>query len=128
MANEIAIGHSLRINKGFLRLDLSATPRQTDMAGTDFVQQVQAIGNAAHEELVIPSDIANKGWGMVQNNSAANSVDIGVDDVGDGSGNFIALLRLGPGDSHPVRWHPTVRVWAKATASSVDLQWAAVEV
>ena len=91
------------------------------MCGLRFPCSDQSIGTAA-ELLSVGSDVATAGWGFVKNVSTANYVDIGTSTAA-----FAPLIRLYPGQGHPICW-ATTAVAAQAQTSgstqAINLHWS----
>lgn len=109
MANEISIASTLRISNGFLS-QVWTHSTTADQTAAFCSSGVQAIGTAA-ELLAVSSDVGTAGWGYVKNLHTANYVDFGTD-----TSSFSPLIRLYPGQGHPVSW-ATTNIAARAQTS-----------
>ena len=116
MANEITLNLSMSVSKGFLTASRAVQPLRVTMAGTRYSDNGQAIGFAAHEQVVIGADVGTEGYAFFRNLDATNFVQIGVDV----SGTFYPFAKLKAGEAAVLRL-ATGTIYAKADTASVDL-------
>ena len=121
MASEITLNFGLRVVKGFLSHVIAPFSKKVNLAGTRLVANVQAIGFAAHEALVV-GDLSTAGYIYAINTDATNFVQIGVDV----SATFYPIAKLLPGQAmlFPAA---VLTLYAKADTGAVNLQYVFLE-
>ena len=122
MANEITINLSISAVKGFLSAYRAVQPLRVTLAGTRYSAGVQSIGFAAHEAVVIGSDVGTEGYAWFRNLDADNYVQLGRDV----SGTFYPLVKLKPGEAAILRL-ATDAVYAQAAVGAVNLETLILE-
>jgi hypothetical protein len=127
MANELSIGITFRAVKGFTNLALSIATFRANWTGNKYTSRVQLIGNAAHEELVVDSDITDRGWMIFRNVNTSGTIEVGVDTNGDGTGTFIPFSSVTTGQPGIIRLPAATRIFAKSTAGNHELEYAVLE-
>lgn len=122
MANEITVTARLRATKGYLSVDRSVS-KTSNMYGTHMSDNIQSIPtSAAGTAITITAGVASAGWAWVRNTDTTNYIDIGVQV----SGTFYPLIRLYPGEGHPMRL-AMLTPYARANTAAVDLEFCALE-
>ncbi len=116
MANEITVTAFLKAVKGEYS-DQASHQDTLDMTGAIGVRNVQTVGFAAHEALVL-GDVTTCGWAYFKNTDATNYVQIGVDTTG----TFRAVIKLKPGEGGVIRL-ATNAPYAQAAVAAVNLHY-----
>jgi hypothetical protein len=119
MANEITTTVSLRFSKGGASASVNETAR-ADMAGSDFLNQVQTIGTTA-EAVSFGNITGPPGFVAIKNLDAANFVEFGGD-----SGLTVFKLILMPGKTM-LASPASGTLFGKADTAAVDIQVLAIE-
>jgi hypothetical protein len=121
MANEGSYQVQLGFAKGnFASFTRASGAKNFDVTGTHCIYNVQAVGFAAAEALLL-GDVASPGVALFHNMSATNYVEIY-----DSSGGA-AVLKLLPGEwAGPMRFSVATPA-AKANTTSVDLEYWIIE-
>jgi len=127
MANELTIGVTFRAVKAFTNLALSVATFRATWTGTKYTGRVQPIGNVAHEELVVDADISARGWLVFRHVGTTGTVEVGVDTNGDGTGTFIPFSSVTTGQPGMVYLPATTRIFAKASAGTINLEYTVLE-
>lgn len=114
MANEITITTGLQATKGSLSVQLNPASFQTDLTGSRFIRNVQAVGTT-HEALVV-GDLSTAGVYRITNLDATNFAELGVDV----SGTFYPVDKVLPGETIQSRLSSLSR-HVKADTAAVNL-------
>ena len=93
MADEITLYARLGVANGNLRDSRDIGSVRVDQAAAGLVANVQTIGFAAHEALVL-GDVASVGFAHFQNLSSSAAVSVGIDDTG----TFEPVVTMLPGE------------------------------
>jgi len=117
MANELSLTLGWKYDKNSRIRIISPVTTKHDVTLSTVVEQVQAIGFAAHEALVL-GEVAAPGFAWFHNTDATNYVEIGIDV----SAAFHAFLKLLPGQKAAC-WLATAAPYAKANTASVNLDY-----
>ena len=118
MADELTTGAVLRRTVSIPKFSVGEASRTADMTGTLINDMVQTIG-ATQEVLVVNADIASLGWAYFDNQSATESVEIGIVV----SETFYPILDLGPLEqSGPMKLYATVSLYARGSSTGVNLR------
>lgn len=118
MADELTLNTGWTYNKNGRKRVISPTVSQEDISGAGVVENMQAIGFAAHEALVL-GDVATPGFCYFRNSHATNYIEIGIDSTG----TFVPFIKLMAGQSCFVWWGGT-DPYAKANTSAINLDYA----
>lgn len=92
MSNEIHINADIKVTKGSVNRSKTIRSLKRDMAGKAVMQNVQLIGFADVEDILL-GDIATPGYVFLENVDDTNFIR-----VGPFSGSFSSLMKLNPGD------------------------------
>lgn len=117
MAAEISFQVRLNGTKDRLTFDTGSLTGTADMASARTHESVQAIGFAAHEAIVINTDIATIGYAVIKNMDATNYVEVGLVVAA----TFYPFSKLLPSEVGLLPLAPSVTYYAKANVASVDL-------
>jgi hypothetical protein len=115
MANEVTIDFGLRFERSGIAIQIPNKQFLIDSGSTLYAGGSQNIGTTA--EAVVLSALTNGGATYLFNPDTTNSVQIGVDV----SGTFYPLFTLPPGKIAFLPRLQTLDVYAKASASTVNL-------
>jgi len=123
-ANEVSVNWTFSATKGNLAINrnqsrqFGITNALPNISAYTVNVTTQAAGTA-----IAPGYVSTNGWGWVLNTSTgtptnitsgAYSVDIGAQ-VG---GTFYPVIRLHPGEGHPIRFAPGVTNWARSNSGT----------
>jgi hypothetical protein len=119
-ANEITVNWTFSAAKGNLALNRNQSKQFSITSGTPNVSgyTISVTTNAAGTAISAGA-VASNGWGWVLNTatntptnitSGVNSIDIGTQV----SGTFYPIIRLYPGEGHPIRFAPNVTNYARS--------------
>lgn len=112
MANEITYQVQTLLNNAGLSDSFASGSKAADQASALLIRNVQSIGFAADEALVL-GDVVAPGIALFQNLDDTNFVEIGV-------GSFTAFMKLKPGEIFLCRLGTTAPR-AQADTGAVDL-------
>ena len=122
MADELTVGTSWTYSKNGSTRSLPAESAQWDVSGSGKIENIQNIGFAAHEALIL-GEVATPGFAYFKNLDATNYVQIGVDVAA----AFVPFVKLLPGQSAQV-WLGTTAPYAKANTGAVLLDYMIADV
>ena len=116
MADEITLTVGTIASKGSLSVQLAPRTFQTDLSGTKFIRNVQAVGTT-HEALVV-GDLASAGVYSITNLDTTNFAELGVDVAG----TFYPVDKILPGETIQSRLSSLSRhVQADTAAVNLDI-------
>jgi hypothetical protein len=117
---DLTIGLSWDYNKTGRLRGLAATTLELTLTGTGVCENMQTVGTAAHEALVL-GEVATYGWLYARNSDGTNFVQLGYDDTG----TFRPFIKLLAGEfcMVPLAAAP----YAKADTGSVKLDYMITE-
>ncbi len=120
MADEVTLTYNFKYVKGNINRTASENGIKSSVAaGTPRRgANIQTIGFAAHEALVMPADIGTPGWIIVTNHDTTNFVLIGLDDAA----TFREVVKVGPGETQIFKL-AVAAPYAKADTAAVDLEY-----
>lgn len=122
MANEITYSLSLAVAKANgPTYSRTISGSRADMAGSHLHATTQDIGTA-YEAVVVPAEVATKGFAFFKNLDATNYLEIGVEV----SSAFYAFAKLKAGQSALVPLS-NISLFAKANTGACILELAIVE-
>ena len=91
--SDLSVTTGFAYNKNAFAISISAATMGATLAGAGVVSNVQAVGFAAHEALIL-GEVATPGLSWFKNLDATNFVEIGYDTTG----TFRPVVRLNVGD------------------------------
>jgi len=116
MAGELSIVVSMAFSKGGAQCARSESI-SVDVAGDAFTHQVQLIGEASEEVLVVGGAIGTPGYILIKNLDADNTVSVGL--------TAQYAISLKPGEVALFRAADTI--YAKATTADCNVEYWVVE-
>ena len=120
MANELTLSASLAFAKGNANTGLSKGGLQVTVTGTQYLSNIQSVGFAAEEALVVSE--GTLGYCFMRNNDATNYVE-----VRPGTG-VADLIRLNAGEIALFRFAADVTApFVQANTAAVELEYIIIE-
>lgn len=120
MADELTVVTGWSYSKNGRTRQLTSVQTQFDISGNGVIENMQSIGTAAHEALVL-GEVGTAGFMYARNSDATNYVEIGYDD----GGTFRPFIKLLKGE--PCQCFLTAAPYAKANTGACILDYVIVE-